>query len=59
MTEEPIENNLVEDEEDLGARDAGTTYEAPGPDAEIPEGDPENLPDTPPGPKVNGLKIIP
>ena len=52
ITEEPIENNLVEGEEDPAAKNAGETYQAPpGPD-DIPEGDPANLPDVPPGPKV-------
>ena len=50
VTGEPIENNLVEGEEDPAAKNAGETYQAPGPD--IPEGDPANLPDVPPGPKV-------
>jgi hypothetical protein len=51
ITEEPIENNLVEGEEDPAAKNAGETYQAPpGPD-DIPEGDPANLPDVPPGPK--------
>ena len=47
---EPIENNLVEEEEDPTLKTADETYTAPGPD--IPEGDPANLPDVPPGPKV-------
>ena len=54
ITEEPIENNLVEGEEDPAAKNAGETFQAPppaGPD-DIPEGDPANLPDVPPGPKV-------
>merc|ERR1711879_377396 len=46
---EPIENNLVEEEEDPALKTADETYTAPGPD--IPEGDPANLPDVPPGPK--------
>jgi len=53
ITEEPIENNLVEGEEDPAAKNAGETFQAPppaGPD-DIPEGDPANLPDVPPGPK--------
>ena len=50
-TEPSLEDNLVEEEgsaEDL--EKAGAIYEAPGP--EIPEGDPANLPDSPPGSKV-------
>ena len=48
---EPIESNLVEEEEDPALKNAGETFQAPGPD--IPEGDPANLPDVPPGPKVD------
>merc|ERR1711963_760371 len=48
---ESIENNLVEEEEDPALKTADETYTAPGPD--IPEGDPANLPDVPPGPKVS------
>ena len=53
VTEPPVEENLVEEEEEGSGEDlekAGATYEAPGP--EIPEGDPANLPDSPPGSKV-------
>ena len=48
---EPIQSNFVEDEEDPALKNAGETFQAPGPD--IPEGDPANLPDVPPGPKVD------
>ena len=53
VTEPSVEENLVEEEEEGSGEDmekAGATYEAPGP--EIPEGDPANLPDSPPGSKV-------
>ena len=54
ITEEPIENNLVEGEDDDPAtKNAGETFQAPGLDDDIPEGDPANLPDSPPGPKVH------
>ena len=56
ITEEPIKNNLVEGEDDPAAKNAGETYQAPGPD-DIPEGDPDNLPDSPPAPKVH-LHIV-
>jgi len=56
ITEEPIENNLVEggEEEEADpdiAKNAGETYQAPPGPEDIPEGDPDNLPDVPPGPK--------
>ena len=52
ITEEPIENNFVEGEDDPAAKNAGETFQAPGLD-DIPEGDPDNLPASPPAPKVH------
>lgn len=61
--EEPIEEDSVEEgsaddeaaeAEERDLENAGSTYEAPA--AEIPEGDPANLPNTPPGSKVECLK---